>query len=300
MTEEIKKDILWRVYLVYVGIFVLALAIIGKAVYIQFSEGQELIARAEKQELKFFSIEANRGNIYDESGNLLATSVPIFEIRMDVASDLISDKLFKDKVDSLATSLTKLFGDRSRYQYRQGIEKARKAGNRYYLIKRKVTYAQLKELRTFPIFRKGKYRGGLIVIQKTRREMPFDELAMRTIGYEKKAQGLFVGLEGAYNDVLEGINGSQLRRRISNGDWIPVYGENELEPSDGQDIITTIDVNIQDVAESALLQHLIQHQAYQGCAILMEVSTGEIKAIANLRKDEKSGEYVESYNYAIA
>ncbi|MBA1340633.1 MAG: hypothetical protein C5S40_00665 [ANME-2 cluster archaeon] len=300
MTEDIKKDILWRVYLVYLGILLMALAIIAKAIYIQVSEGKDLIAKSEQQELRFFSIEANRGNIYDVSGNLLATSVPIFEIRMDVASDLISDKLFKDKLDSLALSLSKLFGDRSKYQYKQGLNKARKDGNRYYLIKRKVIYAQLKKLRTFPIMRRGKYRGGLIVIRKTRREMPFDELAMRTIGYENKAQGLFVGLEGAYNDVLEGINGRQLRRRISNGDWIPVYGNNELEPSNGQDIITTIDINIQDVAESALHQHLIQHQAFQGCAILMEVSTGEIKAIANLRKDEQSGQYVESYNYAIA
>ncbi|MEN8224954.1 MAG: penicillin-binding protein [Bacteroidota bacterium] len=300
MTEEIKKDILWRVYLVYLGIFLMALAIIGKAFYIQFSEGKELIAHAEKQELKFFSLEANRGNVYDETGNLLATSVPVFEIRMDVASEHISDKLFKDKIDSLSLSLSKLFGDRSKYQYKQGLTKARKNGNRYYLLKRKVTYSQLKKLRKLPILRRGKYQGGLIVIQKTRREMPFDELARRTIGYENKSQGLFVGLEGAYNEVLEGVNGQQLRRRISNGDWIPVYGKNELEPSDGQDIITTIDINIQDVAESALHQHLIHHQAYQGCAILMEVSTGEIKAIANLRRNEKSGAYEESYNYAIA
>jgi len=300
MTEEIKKDILWRVYLVYLGIFLFALAIIGKAIYIQLSEGQELIARAKKQELRFFSLEANRGNIYDESGNLLATSVPIFEIRMDVASDLISNKLFKDKIDSLAMSLSKLFCDRSKYQYRQGLEKARKAGNRYYLLKRKVTYAQLKKLRTFPILRRGKYRGGLIVIQKTHRKMPFDDLAKRTIGYENKAEEIFVGLEGAYNDVLEGIEGSQLRRRINHGDWIPLYGESELEPSDGQDIITTLDINIQDVAESALLQHLILHKAYQGCAILMEVSTGEIKAIANLQMGKDSSEYVEAYNYAIA
>ncbi len=300
MTEEIKKDILWRVYLVYLGIFLMALAIIGKAIYIQFSEGPDLIAKAELQELKFFSIEANRGNIYDAGGNLLATSVPIFEVRMDVASDLIPDAYFKENIDSLALSLSKLFGDRSKYQYKQGLQQARKDGNRYFLIKRKVTYAQLKKLRTFPILRRGKYRGGLIIIQKTRREMPFDELAMRTIGYENKEQKLFVGLEGAYNDVLEGIDGSQLRRRISNGDWIPVYGENEFEPSDGQDIITTIDINIQDVAENALHQHLIQHHAFQGCAILMEVETGHIKAIANLRLDKKSGEYVESYNYAIA
>lgn len=291
---------MWRVYLLYLGIFLMGLAIVGKAAYIQFAEGPALIAKAQEQELKFFSIEANRGNIYDAGGNLLATSVPIFEIRMDVASTLIPEQLFKEKVDSLALSLSRLFGDRSKYQYKLGLQTARKNGNRYYLLKRKVTYAQLKEIRKFPILRRGKYRGGLIVIQKTRRKMPFGMLAMRTIGYENKEQNLFVGLEGAYNDVLEGINGKQLRRRISNGDWIPVHGENEVEPSDGQDIITTIDINIQDVAENALIEHLKEHQAYQGCAILMEVQTGHIKAIANLRLDEESGEYAESYNYAIA
>jgi cell division protein FtsI (penicillin-binding protein 3) len=300
MDQDIKKDILWRVYVIYLGILLMAMAIIGKAAYIQFYEGQELIEKAASQELRYFSIEANRGNIYDASGNLLATSVPIFEIRMDVASDLIPEKFFKDNVDSLAICLSRLFGDRSRYQYKQGLEQARREGNRYYLLKRRVTYDELKELRKFPILRRGKYRGGLIVIQKTRRKMPFNELAKRTIGYENKEQALFVGLEGAYNDVLEGINGKQLKRRVSNGDWIPVYGKDELEPSDGQDIITTIDINIQDVAENALSRHLAEHQAFQGCAILMEVSTGHIKAIANLRLDKESGEYRETYNYAIA
>lgn len=300
MTEDIKKDILWRVYLVYLGILIMAVAIIGKAAYIQFAEGKELIARAEKQELRFFSIEANRGNIYDVNENLLATSVPIFEIRMDVASVHISDKTFREKVDSLARSLNKLFGSPSKYTYKVGLENARKSGNRYYLLKRNVTYAQLKQLRKFPILRRGKYRGGLIVIQKTQRKMPFDDLAKRTIGYEKQEQELFVGLEGAYNDVLQGVDGQQLRRRVSNGDWIPVYADNDTEPSDGKDIITTIDINIQDVAENALHEHLKQHDAYQGCAILMEVETGHIKAIANLRRSPKTGEYEEAYNYAIA
>lgn len=299
MTEDIKKDILWRVYLVYLGILIMALAIIGKAAHIQFAEGKELIARAQKQELRFFSIEANRGNIYDANDNLLATSVPLFEIRMDVASDLISDKLFREKLDSLAGCLSKLFGSPSKYQYKKRLEGARKNGNRYYLLKRNVTYAQLKKLRTFPVLRRGKYSGGLIVIQKTKRKMPFDDLAKRTIGYENQQQKLFVGLEGAYNDILQGIDGKQLRRRINNGDWIPVYAENDTEPSDGYDITTTIDINIQDVAENALHEHLKEHQAYEGCAVLMEVETGHIKAIANLRRNKETGIYEESYNMAV-
>ena len=300
MTEEIKKDILWRIYLVYLGIFLLGVAIIGKAAYIQIAEGQELIAKSEKQEIRVFDLEANRGNIYDADGKLLATSVPIFEIRMDASNPNISDKYFNENIDDLAGELSKLFGDRTKYQYKRGISDARKNGNRYYLIKRKVSYDQLKKLRTFPIFERGKFKGGLIAIQHTRREMPFDELARRTIGYENKEQELFVGLEGAYNEVLEGTDGKQIMRRVSNNEWIPDYSKEKLEPSDGMDIITTIEVNIQDVAEHALLEHLKEHQAFQGCAILMEVSTGYIRAIANLRLDEETGEYHESFNYAIA
>ncbi len=300
MTEDIKKDILWRVYLVYLGIFLLGLAIIGKAAHIQFAEGAELIAKSEKQEIRIADLEANRGNIYDAGGNLLATSVPIFEIRMDAANTNISDKYFNENIDILADKLSDLFGNKSKYQYKKGISDARKKGNRYYLIKRKVSYEDLKKLRTFPIFDRGRFRGGLIVNQYTRREMPFDELARRTIGYENKEQNLFVGLEGAYNEVLEGTDGKQIMRRVSNNEWIPDYSKDKLEPSDGLDIITTIEVNIQDVAENALHQHLIDHQAYQGCAILMEVSTGHIKAIANLQLDEKTGKYEESFNYAIA
>jgi cell division protein FtsI (penicillin-binding protein 3) len=300
MTEEVKKDILWRVYLVYFGIFLLALSIVGKAVYIQFAEGQELIAKSEKQEIKVFDLKANRGNIYDAGGNLLATSVPIFEIRMDAANTNIHDTYFNENIDALAQNLSDLFGNKSKYQYKKGITDARKKGNRYYLIKRRVSYEDLKKLRTFPIFERGKFRGGLIVNQHTRREMPFEELAKRTIGYENKEEGIFVGLEGAYNEFLEGRDGKQIMRRVSNNEWIPDYSKEKIEPSDGLDIITTIDINLQDVAENALHQHLIDHQAYQGCAILMEVQTGHVKAIANLRLNVESGEYEESYNYAIA
>jgi cell division protein FtsI (penicillin-binding protein 3) len=300
MTEDIKKDILWRVYLVYLGIFLLGLAIIGKAAYIQFAEGKELIAKSDKQEIRLDNIQANRGNIYDADENLLATSVPIFELRMDVANPNIPDHYFDANVDALAGKLSGLFGNKSKYRYKKALTDARKSGNRYLLLKRKVSYEDLKKVRTFPILDRGRFKGGRIEIQQTRREMPFNELARRTIGYENKAEGIFVGLEGAYNDVLEGTDGKQIMRRLSGNEWIPDYSSEMLEPSNGLDIITSIDINIQDVAENALHQHLVEHQAYQGCAILMEVGTGQVKAIANLRLDEGTGTYHESFNYAIA
>lgn len=267
--------------------------------YIQFVEGNELKQKAEEQSLRYFNIEAVRGNICTADGSLLATSIPIFDIRMDVASPLISNAYFQNHIDALTRELSKLFNDKSKYQYKKSLLRERKKGNRYYLIKRNVTYEQLKKLRGFPIFNRGKYRGGLIIIPKTKRKKPFGLLAERTIGYENINENLYVGIEGAFSEYLSGRNGKQLRRRINNGDWVPVFDENEVEPENGNDIITTIDLNVQDVAESALYNHLIEHQAEWGCAVLMEVETGQIKAIANLTKDKKTNTYKEVYNYAV-
>lgn len=274
-------------------------AIIGQVLRIQVIQGDVLLEKAQKQELKYFTIDATRGNILAEDGNLLATSVPIFEIRMDVGSPLISDKLFADNLDSLARQLANILKNKTKAQYKKDLRRARTKGNRYFLLKRRVNYSQLKKLKKCPILRKGKYKGGLIIIEGSRREMPYDELAKRTIGYEISKENLFVGLEGAYHEYLSGSEGKQLRRRLSHGDWKPVHDENQIEPKNGNDVISTIDVNIQDVAENALRKNLIRHEAFQGCAIVMEVETGEIKAIANLRRDEKDGKFKESYNYAI-
>ena len=172
--KDIRKDILWRVYLLYFVVLVFGLAIVGRVVYIQLTEGDALQMVSQEKEYKFFSLEANRGNISDCNNNLLATSVPVFEIRMDVDSENISDKLFNDKADSLALCLAQLFKGKNKSHYLSKLKKARKDGNRYLLIERNASYENLKELRSFPIFRLGKYRGGLITIPKTVRKMPFE------------------------------------------------------------------------------------------------------------------------------
>lgn len=295
-----KREILWRVYLVYFIVLLFGLGIIAKVVFIQLYESDDLLLKAQKQELKYVKLEANRGNIYDDNGKLLATSVPVFEIRLDIDSEHISDALFNLKIDSLALELSKLFGRFSTGSYKSKLTKARKDGNRYYLIERRATYSQLKELRRFPILRRGKYLGGLIAIPKTIRKMPFGNLAKRTIGYENRDEDLYVGLEGAYANYVQGVAGQQLQRKLNNGDWIPVNDENDILPINGKDIMTSIDIRIQDVAENALNKHLIKHGALQGCAVLMEVSTGFVKAIVNLRYNPTTKTYEESYNYAIA
>ncbi len=195
--KDLKKDILWRVYLLFFAVFLFAVAIVAKMVYIQFKEGPALMEIAKTQELKEFTLHASRGNILARDGSLLATSIPVFEIRMDVANTNVSDEVFNSKVDSLAYRLSELFGNKSQQEYKRSLVAARKKGERYFLIWRKANYQQLKQLRTFPILRRGRHRGGLIAIQRTRRERPFDELAGRTIGYVSRNGKITVGLEGA-------------------------------------------------------------------------------------------------------
>ena len=293
-----KGEILKRVYLVYFVMVVLGLSILGKAAYIQFVEGDKWKEQAKKLSLKYENIEAVRGNILATDGSLIAASVPIFELRIDAGNTHYNDDFFYENIDSLAWHMSSHFRDRSKKEYRQILVEGRKKNNRYLLLKRNITYTDLKKVRQFPIFRMGKYKGGLIVKSKSKRELPFKMLAYRTIGWDKEGTENDVGLEGAYSSMLEGEQGQRLVQRIGNGVWRPLNDENEIEPQNGRDIVTSIDINIQDVAEDALMRQLLAHEADHGCAILMEVKTGFIVAIANLGKN-KDGYYEEKYNYAI-
>ncbi|MEI6898641.1 MAG: penicillin-binding transpeptidase domain-containing protein, partial [Bacteroidota bacterium] len=297
---EIKKDILRRVYLVYFGTVLFGLAIVFKAAYIQNFEGKDLVEMAKKQELKLFDVEAMRGNITSDDGTLLATSVPNFDVRMDVSSVNITEEYFKKNVDSLAYALANLFHDKTGFGYKEMLWEGRRNGDRFLLIQRDVSYNDLKKMHKFPIFRLGKNRGGLIVLAHYKRELPYKNLAKRTIGFESEeaVNKVYVGLEGSFTKNLQGIGGKRLMRRVSSINWVPVDIENEVEPQNGDDIITTLDINLQDMVESALMNELIMDSADHGCAIVMEVKTGYIKAIANLGKTGK-GNYAEIFNYAI-
>ncbi|MCK4663695.1 MAG: transpeptidase family protein [Bacteroidales bacterium] len=295
---SIKNEILLRSGLVYVTIIIFALIIIGKIIFLQIVE-KEKWNKANTLTMKNIIIKPNRGDICAWDGRLLASSVPYYEIRMDLKCEGLTNKSFKYNIDSLSLCLSNLFKDKSKSRYKQELINARYKGERYHLIKRKVTYTQLKQLKRFPIFRLGRFKGGFICMQGNKRVQPFVNLASRTIGYMNKGEsGTIVGVEGAYDDELKGIRGVRLMQKISGNVWMPVNNGNEIEPRDGKDIITTIDVTIQDVAQNALLRQLTKHNARHGCAVLMEVKTGEIKAITNFTRDS-SGNYVEDYNYAI-
>ncbi|NVO20067.1 MAG: transpeptidase family protein [Bacteroidetes bacterium] len=295
---ENRRDILWRVYLVYSFMFLFALAIIARIIFLQFVQGDMWKEKAKKLSLRFFNIEATRGNVYDANGEFLATSIPIFEIRMDAGSPQISDSVFNNNVDSLAICLADYFKDRSRKEYKTLLLTGRHEKNRYLLLKRSANYDQVKKLRKFPIFRLGNNAGGLIALGRNYRVLPYQQLAFRTIGWDKEGTKNDLGLEGAFSKSLEGISGQRLYQRIANGNWRPLHSENEIDPQNGNDLISTIDIHLQDVAEEALLRQLIANDANHGCAILMEVKTGAVKAIANLGLN-KEGFFEEKYNYAI-
>ena len=274
------------------------MAIIGRVMYVQFVEGAMWKAKAEKLAFHYVNIEAMRGNVYATDGSFLATSIPIFELRMDTRAEGITEELFTENVDSLAIGLANVFKDRTRREYKTVLTNAYESNNRYLLLKRNVTYDQLKLMRKLPIFKLGKNKGGLIAAAVNKRVRPFDQLAFRTIGWDKEGLKNDLGIEGAFSSTLEGMSGKRLMERLPNGMFRPLNQENEIEPQTGHDIISTIDINIQDVAEDALLRQLILNGADHGCAILMEVKTGKIKAIANLGLN-KDGSYTEKYNYAI-
>lgn len=292
-----KKDILMRVYILYFLACIIGVGIVARIFIIQFVEGDKWSERSRYLTTDLKNIEAVRGNIYADDGSLLATSIPVYEIRMDLMTEGLTEEVFNEGVDSLAWHLSRLFKDRSKTEYLELLRTARRKGNRYQLIQRKVNYNQTKELKEFPIFRRGRNKGGLIIEKQNVRSRPFDVLAARTIGYDR--EGIQpVGLEGAYRNVLRGQPGKRFEKRLAGGIWMPIKDGNEVEPVDGADLVTSLDINIQDVAENALKRQLEQHSADHGCVVLMEVETGFIKAIANLSNRHETG-YYEYYNYAV-
>ncbi|WP_231490214.1 penicillin-binding protein [Pedobacter sp. Leaf170] len=297
---NIRANILLRVYLAFGLIVLFALAVVLRLGQVQFVQGHKWRAMADSLSTKYLPVEATRGNIYSNDGSLLATSVPEYELHMDMfAGGIADDKIFNEKVDSLAIKLAGIFQDKSAKDYSRMLRKGRADSARYLLIRRKVSYSDLKTVRTFPLYNVGKFSGGLIAVQQNKRILPFQALAARTIGYKNANVKNGVGLEGAYTNYINGETGKRLMQRIAGGVYVPVNDEEEVAPKDGADIISTIDVNMQDLVQNALEKQLIATKADHGTAILMEVETGEIRAVANFSKVEE-GIYKEKFNYAIA
>jgi cell division protein FtsI (penicillin-binding protein 3) len=294
-----RKSILMRTSIVFSGMLVFAGMVIYSLANIQFVEGKKWRALADSLSTRVFELEAVRGNIFDCNGNLLATSLPIYDVRVDAKCAAFKDEeLFQNSIDSLANGLSLLFRDKSASDYKRTLVKIRKDGNRYFLFKRKISYQQMRAMAALPLFRMGKYKGGFLVSERNRREKPFGLLAERTIGFKQESGDIRVGMEGYFDKYLSGQSGKRVMQRIAGGTWIPIDDELMIEAQQGNDITSTIDINLQDVSENALLNTLIENDAEYGTVILMEVATGEIKAIANLTRVSE-GNYQEKYNYAI-
>lgn len=295
--ESGKTGFWWKVYLVYAFMLLFAAAIVFRMGRVVFSEGEGLLALSRQQSLRYEETDAVRGDIYSADSSLLAVSVPLFNIRMDLHPSVVVNDTFFKYLRPLCDSLHRLYPQRSSAQYRQMLIQARRAKKRSLLIKRHVTYAELSRMRRFPIFEKGQFRGGFIVEEYEDRRLPNGYLAERTIGYCNENGG-GVGLERTYNKELAGVNGLRLTQKVSGDVWRPVRSEDEVDPENGHDLITTIDIRIQDVAEAALKDCMEENEAQHGCVVLMEVRTGKVVAIANLLK-KADGSYQEHMNYAV-
>ncbi|WP_242085989.1 penicillin-binding protein [Aestuariivivens sediminis] len=279
--------------------FVFGLAVVFKLVSLQFLQGDKYKSLVEKQAVKNVTIPANRGNVYADDGSLLATSIPKYNIAIDAV--VSSNKLFEDQIKGLCDSLSGYFG-RPSADYDKLIRKARINKDQYLLLARNIGYSDYLRFRGFPLLNKGAIPGGLIVEQNTKREFPMGSIARRTIGYEHIDDYGNVtrpGIDGAFGvKYLRGVDGKRWKQKIGKDKWKPLTDYNQIEPQDGYDIYTTIDVNIQDIAHHALLEQLDKYKADHGCVVVMETKTGEIKAISNLGRSSK-GVYYERLNYAV-
>ena len=294
-----RDEIVWRGALVYFAIALLAVALLVRILILQYIQHGKWADMSEKYVYKTSEMPANRGDILTNDGRLLASSVPYYTIYMDTRSSGMSSSTWSGGINGLSAGLAQYLGDRSATGWKSVITEARRKGDRYFLIQRKVDYETLKKLKELPIFREGQFKGGMVAQADNRRILPNSDLAARTIGYlNLGSEGNEVGVEGAFDNDLAGKNGVAVKQRLTGGDWIIVDGPNSVESRDGNDVVTALDLDLQDVATSALRNQLRKNNADHGCAVLMEVSTGNVKAIANLGLQD-DGDYHETYNYAI-
>jgi cell division protein FtsI (penicillin-binding protein 3) len=292
---NIKKSILLRVRVAFLFVMLFAVAVVAKISHLQFVEGEKWAKLGERISFDYKRVKATRGNIYSDNGSLLATSLPFYKIAFDAT--LPKDEIFNKGVDSLAYRLSQFFKDKTAKDYKQLLKDARTSRKQYIILNRKkIDYQDKKKMMEWPIFREGRLRGGAIFEKVDVRYRPFSNLSRRTIGFvNENDKG--VGLEYSFNTQLGGQDGYAYYQKISGGVWKPVFDANNVKAVDGLDIQTSLDINLQDVSETALHKAMMKHDADDGLVVVMEVKTGEIKAISNLSSDGH-GDFYEKYNFA--
>ena len=292
---NIKKSILIRVRIAFLFVVLFAIAVVVKTGHIQIVQGEKWASMGERISFDFKRVKATRGNIYSDNGSLLATSLPFYKIAFDAT--LPADEVFRKGVDSLAYHLAHFFRDRSKTDYKRLLIDARAMGKQYIILNRKrINYQGKKEMTTWPIFREGRLRGGAIFEKIDVRYHPFTNLSRRTIGFiNENDKG--AGLEYSFKDQLGGQDGHAYYQKISGGVWKPVFDANNIKAINGLDLETNLDINLQDVAETALHKAMMQHKADDGLVVVMDVRSGAVKAISNL-SDNGHGGFYEKYNFA--
>ena len=296
--EKNDKKITSRTYLVAIMMLLMIGVIAVKLIKIQI-DGDEYRAKVDETTLREADIIPSQGNLYSDDGSLLATSVTRYDIRWDGIAP--SRANFNRYVKPLSDSLSRMFGKPNSY-YLNLFKKERSLKNRYMLVATNLGYSEYSRIKKFPLFNKGPYKGGIIVERNIKREYPLGGIAHRSIGYARTDETGYttrVGLEGAYASYLLGTKGRRVEQKIAQGQWKLASGFNIIEPKDGYDVVSTININIQDIAHHALLTQLKKYKAHHGCVIVMEVNTGEIKAISNLELNTRNDTYSERYNFAI-
>lgn len=291
---DIKSSISLKVYILYFLFVGGMIAVIAKTFMIQAAGRDNVFSdESDKIQLVQEEVEAKRGQILDDQGEPLVTSVTFYEIHFDAT--VPSDAVFNEGLDSLCFQLSELFGDKTPREYKSKIQDARARKDRYLKIQNRVTNEQRKKLKEMPIFRLPRHKGGLIDdIEIHIRKRPYGALAHRTLGYVK--EDIRVGIEAAYDKVLAGEPGIELKQLMATGK--KPTGKMVQETIDGSDLVTSINKDIQEVAHAELLNQLVTESASFGTAIVMEVKTGRIKAIVNLSRSD-DGSYYENYNFAV-
>ena len=296
---EVKRDILWRVYMCYIAVAAVSVLVLVKAFYIQQVQGKYWRSMSDSLHQRIEEVDADRGTIYSEDGQMLSTSIPQFDVYIDFGADGLrekSGKRFRENLDSLSYCLANLFKDRSEAGYKQLLKEGYREKNRYFLLKKKMGFREYEQLRSFPLVRQGKNKSGFIAEVRSIRLNPYQMLAFRTIGLDRDS--FKVGLEMTYDSVLRGVKGKRLVRYIAGGVSVPVDDDMQVESENGKDIVTTLDVHIQDIAENALMNAMMKSESQSGTCVVMETQTGKIKAIANLGR-RPDGSYFEDLNYAL-
>jgi cell division protein FtsI (penicillin-binding protein 3) len=264
---------------------------------VQLKEGDKWRAKAEQVNFQYREVPATRGNIYAGDGSLLATSLPFYRVAIDPT--MAKEAKFKSGIDSLSRMLAGFYNDKSATAYKRMIQDARLDKKRFLIINRKqIGYQDMQKMTSWPIFRDGRLGGGVIFDKVEKRYLPFNSLASRTVGFLNEDEN-GAGIEYSFNNYLKGKDGKALFQRLAGGSWKPMFDADDIKPENGYDVFTTLDVNIQDVAETALRRQLTDRNAAFGSVIVMEVKTGHVKAMSNLQRNKNGIGYSESYNYAV-